>query len=66
MNRPLLLRPGSFARIIAKEPRHRVYVPIFAGDPSANSGPQDDSACGQHSLDRNAYIIPLLIPDLLF
>jgi hypothetical protein len=38
-----LLHPGFFTRILAKEPRCSMYVPIITGDPSANSEPQDDS-----------------------
>jgi hypothetical protein len=37
------LRLGSFTKIVAKEPRCSMYVPIIAGDPSAKSRPQDDS-----------------------
>ncbi|HWY67709.1 MAG TPA: hypothetical protein VNX88_03540 [Terriglobales bacterium] len=43
MNRIQLQLPGSFTKILAKEPRSYIFVPVIAGDPSANAGPQDDS-----------------------
>ena len=43
MNQTRLLHPGSFTKIFAELPRHGMYAPIIAGDPSAKGGPQNDS-----------------------
>jgi len=43
MNLTQLLLPGSFTKILAEEPRNCISTATIAGDPSANTGPQDDS-----------------------